>query len=514
MIDDRPDISLLTQWLEPLVDWKQFGLCLVRIKEHDVSKIEQENTKIEDRKLALYSKWLKVEPKATWADVINALNKTEENKLAQDIRRKSFVAFVSSPKKTVKFHSAESEKEIMNTLNGLKKEFSILVMHAQLGLEEKIEKNPKILRGLIIWLQAHMHWNDKLKNRSLEETFESIHPFYDFIDCSLIVDMSEVFLKDFKFNDDVSIVFQLKEYKKKTDQICVLDQVKHLNEALQTIYERYIPDTSNMPMILMKLHNPWDSSDVNGLFLLICKFFPVGYQESIRKHITVSFGSVNVTSADSIIEYTGGKLQFMHLIGIFSLYINDHPFLQEDVNRKLNFGLEALVEAVTTGNDKASEFLTHLELDRHTNSEGKTALMFACERGHEDIVRTLLSAGANVNIQDNKGWTALMIASKHNHISIIHMLLQVHADGSDALLIASYYGNYEVVELLISKGVDYNYQREDGANAFMLACQNGHNEVVKLLLMERVDPNVQNKEGLYCLLELMLTFRTIKDGLH
>ncbi|XP_011407589.1 PREDICTED: uncharacterized protein LOC100639125 [Amphimedon queenslandica] len=318
----------------------------------------------------------------------------------------------------------------MNTLNGLKKEFSILVMHAQLGLEEKIEKNPKILRGLIIWLQAHMHWNDKLKNRSLEETFESIHPFYDFIDCSLIVDMSEVFLKDFKFNDDVSIVFQLKEYKKKTDQICVLDQVKHLNEALQTIYERYIPDTSNMPMILMKLHNPWDSSDVNGLFLLICKFFPVGYQESIRKHITVSFGSVNVTSADSIIEYTGGKLQFMHLIGIFSLYINDHPFLQEDVNRKLNFGLEALVEAVTTGNDKASEFLTHLELDRHTNSEGKTALMFACERGHEDIVlvKLLLMERVDPNVQNKEGRTALMLASTKGHYEVVKLLLEWKAD--------------------------------------------------------------------------------------
>ena len=86
MIDDRPDISLLTQWLEPLVDWKQFGLCLVGVEEHNIAKIEQDHLKTEDRKLALYSKWLSVNPKGTWRDVINALTSRNENKLAQDIK--------------------------------------------------------------------------------------------------------------------------------------------------------------------------------------------------------------------------------------------------------------------------------------------------------------------------------------------------------------------------------------------------------------------------------------------
>ena len=84
MIDDRPGFSLLIQWLQPLVDWKPFGLCLV--EEHDILKIEQEKVKVEDRKLALYSKWLSVNPKATWRDVIDALTSINQNKLAQDIK--------------------------------------------------------------------------------------------------------------------------------------------------------------------------------------------------------------------------------------------------------------------------------------------------------------------------------------------------------------------------------------------------------------------------------------------
>ena len=519
MIDDQPDISLLTQWLEPLVDWKPFGRCLLGIKYSDISKIEAENTKIDERKLALYSKWLSVAPKATWGDVINALSRRRENKLVQDIRRNlqesaprsASCAVTRRPsQKIVMFHTAEDEKEILHTLISLKKEFPGLVLHVHSGLQMKIKNDPEQLANLIIWLETYMHWNDKLTNASLDETFKIIHPFYDFIDCSLIVDMSEFFLQDFKFGDELNIVIELKKHQERADQLRFSAQVKHLNESLKSIYEEHIPDTSNMPMISVKLHNPWHGSNINGLSLLIHNLLPVGHQQSIMKYITISSGSVIIkysvhgSTADSLIEYTGGKLQFMRLIGIFSLYINDHPVLQEDENMNFTFEL-TLLEAVTAGNNEAVEFLLQLETVNidHTNEEGKTALMLACERGHEDIVHSLLSAGANVNIQDNDGWAALMIASKNNHISIIHMLLQANAnphlkssDGSNAVMIASYYGNYKkVVELLISKGVDYKYQQEDGGNTFMMACQNGHTQVVELLLEKQVDPNVQRKDG-------------------
>ena len=424
----------------------------------------------------------------------------------------SYVAVTSktSPQEEVKFETAEDEKEILQTLIDLNKEFSILMVHVRSGLKTKIKNDPEQLANLIIWLETYMHWNDKLTNASLDETFKIIHPFYDFIDCRLIVDMSEVFLRDFRFGDDkLSIVSELKKYKEKADKIRFSAQVKHLNKSLKTIYGKYMPDTSNMPMISVKLHNQWHGSNINGLSLLIHNLLPVGHQQSIMKYITISSGCVVIkysvygSTANSLIEYTGGKLQFMRLIGIFSLYINDDRVLQEDENMNFTFEL-ALLEAVTTGNNEAVEFLLQLETVNidHTNEEGKTALMLACERGHEDTVHSLLSAGANVNIQDNKGWTALMIASEHNHISIIHMLLQANANphlkksnGSNAVMIASFHGNYEVVELLIGKGVDYKHQQEDGWNAFMMACQNGHTQIVELLLKEQVDPNVQNNDG-------------------
>ena len=86
-IHDRPVASLLTQWLQPLVNWKSFGLCLPGLTQTHILKIEAEHRgKIDDEKIALYSDWLKVHPKATWKDVITALMKAEENALAQDIK--------------------------------------------------------------------------------------------------------------------------------------------------------------------------------------------------------------------------------------------------------------------------------------------------------------------------------------------------------------------------------------------------------------------------------------------
>ena len=83
MIDDQPDIFLLLQWLEPLVDWQSFGLLLPGITQQDITTIEQLDTK--QQKLALFTKWLNTNPTATWRDVLNALTKREEINLLQTI---------------------------------------------------------------------------------------------------------------------------------------------------------------------------------------------------------------------------------------------------------------------------------------------------------------------------------------------------------------------------------------------------------------------------------------------
>ena len=85
MIDDQPDIFLLLQWLEPLVDWQSFGLLLPGIIQQDITTIEDFEIDTEQSKGGLFSKWLKKNPTATWRDVLNALTKREEINLLQTI---------------------------------------------------------------------------------------------------------------------------------------------------------------------------------------------------------------------------------------------------------------------------------------------------------------------------------------------------------------------------------------------------------------------------------------------
>uniref|UniRef100_A0A1X7TGQ9 Uncharacterized protein n=1 Tax=Amphimedon queenslandica TaxID=400682 RepID=A0A1X7TGQ9_AMPQE len=220
-------------------------------------------------KSVLYSKWLSVAPKATWADVINALNRRRENKLVQDIRRnlqksaprsaRSYHAVTTRPSSQaeVMFETAEGEKEILDTLIGLNKSFASLMRKVRTAFDEKETSDSKLLIDITRWIEAYMNWSDKLTNASLDETFNIIHPFYDFIDCRLIVDMSEAFLQGFKFSDELNIVSVLQQYQEKADKLRFSAQVKHLNESLKKVYKKHMLDTSNMPMILMTLHNPW-----------------------------------------------------------------------------------------------------------------------------------------------------------------------------------------------------------------------------------------------------------------
>ena len=114
MIDDRPDIILLIQWLEPLVDWKPFGLSLVGMEEHEILKIEQEHVKIEDRKLALYLKWLSVNPKATWRNVIDALTSRKKNTLAQNIKDVIDLDTALSAKQSLSPRTSSSDGKLLN----------------------------------------------------------------------------------------------------------------------------------------------------------------------------------------------------------------------------------------------------------------------------------------------------------------------------------------------------------------------------------------------------------------
>ena len=221
------------------------------------------------------------------------------------------------------------------------------------------------------WVEYQLHL-EQLGAVNIDDVFKKIYHYYDFIDCSLIVAMCNEFI-----SDEEDLIDELKVYSLKANAFRSSRPITELKQKLHKVYGPYRRRLENMPLICIELQNPWNRVNIVGLRILIESLLPIELRQSIMKCITIEPGSVVIklhildSTADGLIEYTGGKLQFMRLIGIFSLYINDHPVLQEDENMNFTFEL-ALLEAVTAGNNEAVEFLLQLETvtaGRSTNDD-------------------------------------------------------------------------------------------------------------------------------------------------
>ncbi len=125
-----------------------------------------------------------------------------------------------------------------------------------------------------------------------------------------------------------------------------------------------------------------------------------------------------------------------------------------------------------------------------TSNNGNTALILASSHNSIELVRLLLSRGANVHASGEDKNTALLMASTEGHVDIVRLLLNNGAElteenesGENALIAASSMGNIDVVNALINRpNIDVNKTDNDGWTALMYACWKGVTDVVIALL--------------------------------
>jgi len=117
----------------------------------------------------------------------------------------------------------------------------------------------------------------------------------------------------------------------------------------------------------------------------------------------------------------------------------------------------------------------------HATATGTTPLFVACLRGHEQVVRVLLGAGASVDHATADGDTALYIACHDGHEQVVRVLLgagatvdHANADGDTPLLVACHEGHEQVVRLLLGAGASVDLADADGDTPLYIACIHGH----------------------------------------
>lgn len=169
-------------------------------------------------------------------------------------------------------------------------------------------------------------------------------------------------------------------------------------------------------------------------------------------------------------------------------------------------GRAAVVEMLLSNGSQADINTPH--------ASQRTPLMVAASCGHEDVVRQLLDAGADVDSVNNSGMTALALAVKGRNAGTAAMLLAAGADpnrkdsergnrtapsrttGSTPLARAAAAGLAELVEAMLGlEATDANACGDDAASPLVCAIANRQTDVVRAMIASRrVDVNLPDHE--------------------
>jgi hypothetical protein len=129
-----------------------------------------------------------------------------------------------------------------------------------------------------------------------------------------------------------------------------------------------------------------------------------------------------------------------------------------------------------------------------TNEVGYTVLMSAARGGNIEILRLLLSRGANASQADNRGYTVLhwMVAQSAIDPAAqavgVNLLIDEGADpnasnqdGITPLMNAAWFGCSDAVRELLRRGADGSRKDNKGRTAQSMALERGHHEVAEML---------------------------------
>jgi hypothetical protein len=159
------------------------------------------------------------------------------------------------------------------------------------------------------------------------------------------------------------------------------------------------------------------------------------------------------------------------------------PGLEFNPARSLSLALRT---AARQGRIQEVQRLITAKADVNGSAEyGETALTYASQFNHPNVVDVLIGAGADVNKATSSEFTPLHFAAKYCAPEVASSLIKADAnvnsvshEGRTALIYASQFGCDRVVlPLLRARGIDVNYMDYDGKTALDYASEEANAEV-------------------------------------
>ncbi|KAF2355098.1 Ankyrin repeat [Trinorchestia longiramus] len=163
-------------------------------------------------------------------------------------------------------------------------------------------------------------------------------------------------------------------------------------------------------------------------------------------------------------------------------------------------GLVEVVEYLCTTCGCDMEIRCSYEVHDDRSNHVATPLWAAAVAGHEQVVRVLVSHGANVNSVSDTGSTPARSACFMSHVNIVKYLVESGAD----VLKPNYNGgtclinsvqSVELCRFLLDHGADINAQDVKNKTAMHYAVEEDRYETVKLLLERGAVPYIKSRLG-------------------
>ena len=198
--------------------------------------------------------------------------------------------------------------------------------------------------------------------------------------------------------------------------------------------------------------------------------------------------------------------QFCSKLHPFNKQICPQKGVKFDINTTRDKeGLSALDSAIGTGSVDVVKALVSQGADVNArDKDGKTSLHRIALKGQADMVKLLISLGANVNAKDNNGKTYLHLASerKGQNPDIVKLLISLGANvntkdnnGRTPLHLAAAAEHVDMVKLLISLGADVNSKDNDDRTPLHLVAKLNKVYMAKLLISLGADVNATGNDG-------------------
>ena len=190
-----------------------------------------------------------------------------------------------------------------------------------------------------------------------------------------------------------------------------------------------------------------------------------------------------------------------------------------DININDKNGLTPLHIAIEKGyTDIVQKLMDHGADVHKTTIMNSSTLIYAIDYKRWDVALRLIAAGVDVNLINRYQWNPLLLTVSHNgppevvkalitaganvnvkqpakNLSLRYINRYVPVKDATSLHYAAATGNMEVAELLIAAGADVNVKSGQGEPPLIISIAKGHIDVAQLLISTGADINANDNDG-------------------